>query len=59
MVNLDIKKMVTVVSLGLVLAACQPEDKKDNAETVKPEAKKEAAVKASDAIKEEDKIGYF
>ena len=54
MVNLDIKKLVVLISMVVALSACNSEDEKDQSKT------DQAAQTASstEAVKEEDKMGY-
>lgn len=56
--NLDIKKILTLISVVTVLSACQPSDKKD--EMKADDAKATTSSEATDvnSMKEEDKMGY-
>lgn len=54
MVNLNIKKLVILISMVSALSACQPGDEKDQKKT----AETDQAVSSSETIKEEDKMGY-
>lgn len=59
--NLDIKKILTLISVVAVLSACQPSDKKDEMKT--DDKKSTAATDMADTadasnMKEEDKLGY-
>lgn len=54
MVNLDIKKLVVLISMVTTLSACQPGGDKEQNKT--DEAK--PAESSSETIKEEDKMGY-
>lgn len=54
MVNLNIKKLVILISMVSALSACQPGDEKDQKKAVETEQ----AASSSETIKEEDKMGY-
>lgn len=59
--NLDIKKILTLISVVAVLSACQPSDKKDEMKT--DDKKSTAATDSANtadasSMKEEDKLGY-
>lgn len=54
MVNLNIKKLVILISMVGALSACQPGDEKDQKKAVEADQ----AVSSPETIKEEDKMGY-
>ncbi len=54
MVNLDIKKLVILISMVITLSACQPGGDKDQNNT----DQSKTTPSSSEGIKEEDKMGY-